>query len=200
MALAAALFIWVHAFGLLCAALCAVGAFWIIIPGHGLVYGPHLWLRAILSFLRTPLDRPRHTAGRHRFIVLALRDCDDYGFEEHTLPALATLMHAAAPEHRQSIATQVTGYFLTSRDALTRVRGVIEQVERLCAADSRLRSLGIGLAEGPLIADLSMLSKSSDLPPLGTVANEATRSAKVPHAYRQTLQRLADEFPIQGTP
>ncbi len=59
--------------GWLCAIL-SVAAFWFVIPGHGLIYGPHLWILGMLHLLRgrklpflqeyTILDRTPHETSR----------------------------------------------------------------------------------------------------------------------------------------
>ena len=134
-------------------------------------------------------------AKRKRFIVLMLTDRDNYGFDEHTLPPLVALMDSASPDGCRWLHTGVIGYFVTSRHSSTRVQRVIEQAEQLRTADSRFASLGIGLAEGPMVADFTWLGRlKPDMFPLGTVANDASRSAQLPDAYQQPLRSLLNEF------
>ena len=134
-------------------------------------------------------------AKRKRFIVLMLTDRDNYGFDEHTLPPLVALMDSASPDGCRWLHTGVIGYFITSRHSAACVQHVIEQAEQLRSADSRFESLGIGLAEGPMVADFTWLGRLKPSTfPLGTVANDASRSAQVPDAYQQSLQSLLHEF------
>ena len=124
-----------------------------------------------------------------------LTDRDNYGFNEHTLPPFIALMDAASPDGRQWVHTGVIGYFLTSFAALARVQQVIAQAEHLRGTDDRFANLGIGLAEGRMIADFNSLGRlNPDMMPLGTVANDASRSANVPDAYQQPVQSLSHEF------
>ncbi len=133
-------------------------------------------------------------AKKKRFIVLVLTDRDNYGFDEHSLPPLVALMDSASPDQREFWHSCVTGYFLTSSGALSRVRRVIEQAERLRTADSRFSSLGIGLAEGSLLADFTLLGRLKEIAPVGTVVNDASRSAQTPGAYQNSLQALTHEL------
>lgn len=129
-----------------------------------------------------------------RFIVLSLSDRDEYGFDETALPLLCGLMDAASPDHRQSWHAGVTGYFLTSADALARVRRLLEEAERLSASNGRFGSLGIGLGEGPLMAEFSLFGRLKHLVPIGSVVNESSRSARTPGAWRQVLQSITEEL------
>ena len=135
-------------------------------------------------------------AAKHqRFIVLVLADRDNYGFDEITLPPLIALMDSALPDQRRWLHTGVIGYFLTSSRSLAQVQKIIEQAERLRGTDSRFASLGIGLAEGPMVADFTWLGHlKEEMAPLGTVANDASRSAQLSDAYKKTLQSLCQEF------
>ena len=147
---------------------------------------------------REPKQRnlKRLVAAKHtRFIVLMLTDRDNYGFDEHTLPPLVTLMESASPDGCRWLHTGVIGYFLTSSRSVSRVQHVIEQAEGLRTADERFASLGVGLAEGPMVADFTWLGRLKPKTfPLGTVANDASHSAQLPDAYRQPLQSLLNEF------
>ena len=134
-------------------------------------------------------------AAKHkRFIVLMLTDRANYGFDEHTLPPLIALMDSASPDQRQFWHSCVTGYFLTSRDALSRVQSVIDQAVRLRNADSRFSSLGIGLAEGSMLGDFTLLGRLKEVVPVGAVVNDASRSGQLPDAYQQPLHALSNEF------
>ena len=62
---------------------------------------------------------------------------------------------AARPDFRNVVHTGVVGYFLTSRDALERVRRVVDSAGALRKEDKRFESLGIGLAEGLMIAEFT---------------------------------------------
>ena len=122
-------------------------------------------------------------------------DRDNWGFDEHTLPPLVALMDSASPDRSQWLHTGVIGYFLTSGHAVSRVQIVIEKAERLRTEDSRFTRLGIGFAEGLMLADFTSSGQlRPQMVPLGTVANEASRSAQLSDAYKQPLQSLSREF------
>jgi hypothetical protein len=130
-----------------------------------------------------------------RFIVLVLADRDNYGYDEHTLPPLLAVMDSGSPDTRHSTHLCVIGFFLTSSRSLSRVQGVIRQAELLRSTDNRFASLGIGLAEGRMVADFTWLGRLKlNTLPLGDTANTAARSAQIPDGYRQPLQSLHEEF------
>jgi hypothetical protein len=112
------------------------------------------------------------------FGVLVFKDRDGYGYDEHALPALVALMDSAGPDQRLWTHVGVTGFFLPSRHALARLRSVIAQAEMLRASDARFQRLGIGLAEGRLVAEFTWFGRlKSQLPPLGLPVNTAHHSA-----------------------
>ena len=135
-------------------------------------------------------------AGKtRRFIVVVLNERNNYGFDEHTLPPLIALMDSASPDARHWRHTSVIGFFLTSSEALARVQHLIQQLEHLRITDSLFASLGIGLAEGQMVADFTWLGRvREEMPPLGDTANRASHSAQFPDAYKPILQSLCDEF------
>jgi hypothetical protein len=113
-----------------------------------------------------------------RFIVLDFSDRDEFGFNEHTLPPLIALMDSASPDHRPWCHAGVTGYFLASASAAKRVQKTIEAAEHLRDTDSRFASLGIGSAEGPMIAEFTWLGRlKTQITPIGDVARVACRAA-----------------------
>jgi len=138
-------------------------------------------------------------AERRRFIVLSLGDLDKWGFNEHTLPLLVALMESGAPDYIHSVIFGVTGYFVTSRRALIRVEMVVRDAEKLRDADERFSSLGIGLAEGEMIAKFNWWGgvEQGGMPPLGLVATEAVRCSNQPNAYHEKLQALTGKVTNQ---
>ena len=132
-----------------------------------------------------------------RFIVLVFSDRENDGFDEYTLPSLVALMDSARPDEREFCHTGVTGYFLTSRSAMNRVRMAVELAEGIRTSDRHFGAVGIGLAEGSLLGEFSFFGRLKRLLPYGAVVEEAMRSAQLPDAYRDSLQRL-DELQRSG--
>ena len=132
---------------------------------------------------------------RMRFIVLALVDRNDYGYDENTLPQLVALVDAASPDGWQWLHTGPIGYFHTSALSVESVHRIIEQAEKLRRSDERFSSLGIGLAEGEMIGAFTDAG-SLDLHaiPVGTVMNDALLSAQTADGYRETMQWLLHHF------
>ncbi len=117
-------------------------------------------------------------------------DRDLYGYDVHALPPLIALMDSAAPDHRSWTHTGPTGYFLTSRKSCDRIRRVIEEAESLRSSDARFERLGIGLAEGPMVAEFTWLGRlKSDYPPLGSASQTAYHCAET-DSYRDALRTL----------
>ena len=129
--------------------------------------------------------------ARHKsFTVLVFIDRDLYGFDEHTLPPLIALIDSADPDQRRWTHIGTTGFFLTSPDSLDRIRRVIEQAEQLRSSDIRFERLGIGLAEGLMIADFTWFGRvTTKMTPLGMVTGAAYDCA-VSDNYREALQSL----------
>jgi hypothetical protein len=128
------------------------------------------------------------TATRDRFFVVALGDRDNMGFNERTLPALVSLVDAHFPDYRDVTHLGVMVYFKASTDSLRRVRSLTEAAEQL-RKRPEFATLGIGMADGPMIAG------SSDTPPLGTSANDAScLSGTAPDAYLTPLNALLREY------
>lgn len=130
-----------------------------------------------------------------RFIVLVLTDGDNYGYDEKTLPPLVAVMDSGSPDGQHSNHISVIGFFLTSFRSLARVEAVIQKAEHLRSTDSRYAKLGIGLAEGRMVADFTWLGRlKHEMMPLGDTANSAARSAQLPNGYLEALQSLHHEF------
>ena len=129
------------------------------------------------------------TAIREPFIVVALGDRDSLGFDERTLPALVALVDAHSPDHRDVKHLGIVSYFRASAEAARRVQSLADAAEQL-RKRPEFASLGIGIASGPLIADLA-----AGMTPLGTTANDATRlSMLAPNAYINPLNALLREY------
>jgi hypothetical protein len=88
-----------------------------------------------------------------RFIVLTLSDTESWGYEEHTLLLLLKIVDSSAPDYRMFTHTGVVANYLTSPSALQSVEKVVAQAEAFRDTDLRFATLGIGLAEGELIAE-----------------------------------------------
>ena len=117
-------------------------------------------------------------------------DRDLYGFDEHTLPPLIALMDSAAPDYRSWTHTGPDGYFLTSPESLGRIRRVIQQAEQLRSSDTRFERLGIGLAEGSMVADFTWFGRlKTQMPPLGSAPLAAYHCAEA-DSYREALRSL----------
>jgi len=130
-----------------------------------------------------------------RFIVVMLTDLDDFGFNEHTLPPLIRLMDAAQPDFRNAVHTGIVGYFLTSPDALNRIRPMIEFAAALRNEDKRFESLGIGLAEGLMIAEFTFWGRPKDgAVPFGNPAGIAELNAQEPDDFREVLDALSHKL------
>jgi hypothetical protein len=138
-------------------------------------------------------------AQRRRFTVLSLGDLDKWGFNEQTLPLLVSLMDFAEPDYLDAIFSGVTGYFVTSPRAMIRVEKAVRGAEKLRDTDERFSSLGIGLAEGEMLARFNWWGgvKQDGMPPLGLVHTEAVRCSYDPNAYREKLQALVGKVTNQ---
>ena len=129
------------------------------------------------------------TATRGPFIVVALGDRDSFGFSDRTFPALVALVDAHSPDHRDVRHPGVMAYFRASAEAARRVQSLVEAAEQL-RKHPEFASLGIGIASGPLIADLA-----AGMTPLGTTANDASRlSMSAPDAYIDPFNVLLREY------
>ena len=127
---------------------------------------------------------------RKTFWILMFLDRELYGYDENTLPMLIGLMDSAAPDHRSWTHTGPTGYFLTSPEARDRIIQVIDRAELLRASDARFEHLGIGFAEGLMVAEFSSSGDlEADRSPLGSAAGEAYRCAEI-DGYCSALRAL----------
>ena len=72
---------------------------------------------------------------------------------------LLRLVDSSAPEYRMFTHTGVVANYLTSPRALRAVEGAITKAESLRESDPRFAALGIGLAEGELIAEFDWLGR-----------------------------------------
>jgi hypothetical protein len=132
------------------------------------------------------------SAKRKEFIVLALGDKDDWGYNEDTLPVLFKLVESSAPDSRLFMYFGVMAYYLRSRRSVTAVRKVISELEVLRDGDARFNSLGIGLAFGEMVADFDWLGRiKPTFQPMGEAANRASKGAKSEMSYREVLEALS---------
>jgi len=134
-------------------------------------------------------------AKRKAFIVVILGDRTGEGFDEITLPPLVALMDSSSPDYRQLLTPRgVAAFFVASTAAAQRADELVAAAEQLRSSDSRFESLGIGISSGDMIADFSWFGRLRS-PPLGTVANEASRLASsAPDAYFSSLTSIRDAY------
>ena len=133
---------------------------------------------------------------RKRFITLTLGDRESWGYNEMTLPILLRLVDSSSPDYRMFTHTGVVANYVTSRRALRFVEDAITKSEALRDNDPRFATLGIGLAEGELIADFDWrgrLKARSDRP-LGPSLTDAVKVEREPQKYREVLQALRRTF------
>ena len=68
---------------------------------------------------------------------------------------------------------------------------MISECERLRNVDTRFATLGIGLAEGDLVAEFSLFG-TLKTKPIGGALKDAVTSEKKAHKYRRILQALRE--------
>jgi len=119
------------------------------------------------------------SAKKANSIVVALIDLDDWGFDEYSLPALVSLANSHHPTCRTFFHTGVMAYFLSSPETKARAEKLITEA-KILKNEKGFESLGIGSAEGPLLAEFTWLGKykPTDLAPIGEAASEATKNAR----------------------
>ena len=128
-----------------------------------------------------------------RFIVLILADTDDWGWNEETLPMLLQIVDSSEPDYRSFTHIAVVANYFTSSKALKAVENVIAAAERLRDSDSRFARLGIGLAEGELVAEFDWLRfKTGRTGPFGAAVNDAVQVARQPNKYREVFKALRE--------
>lgn len=125
------------------------------------------------------------------FVVLALSDREDWGYNEETLPMLVGLIDRSKPDARFLSHKGAIAYYLSTSRTVAAVETLIVEAETMRDTDPRFASLGIGLAYGPLIADFDWRApvKNSFLP-VGVTANEAARESVTTQNYRKILRNL----------
>jgi hypothetical protein len=125
------------------------------------------------------------------FIVLAIGDKDSCGYDERTLPVLILLVDSSAPDAWQFTRIGVVAYYVRSSRAVAAVEEILSRAERLRDTDARFGTLGIGLANGPMIADFDSLGRlKQEMPPLGEVANRASLGVRSAQTYREIFTQL----------
>src|SRR5438128_2305474 len=100
-----------------------------------------------------------------------------WGFDETTLPPLLELVESSSPNCRTVSHLSIIAHYLSSKQALKAVGKVVTMAETLRNNDLRFKTLGIGLAEGELIAEFDWLGrvKTHRTQPLGDSVNVAAR-------------------------
>jgi hypothetical protein len=116
-------------------------------------------------------------------------DMDCFGYDEDTLPILWKLVDSCKPAARRFTHMGTIVYYLTSRRTIAVVEGLITKAELLRDTDSRFATLGIGLADGWLIAEFDWLGRVKS-EPLGGAVNDAVRPAREPLKYKERLREL----------
>jgi hypothetical protein len=89
--------------------------------------------------------------------------------------------------------TGVVANYLTSLRALKAVEDVIARAESLRDSDPRFVNLGIGLAEGELVAACDWRGRLTARP-MGSSLTEAVRVEKEPQKYREILRTLRENI------
>jgi len=109
---------------------------------------------------------------------------------------LLRLVDSSSPDYRMFTHTGVVANYLTSPKALKAVEDIITRAEGLRDSDSQFATLGIGLAEGELIAEFDWLGrlKTDRERPMGTSLSDATRAEREPQRYREILQTLRESI------
>ena len=117
---------------------------------------------------------------RARFIVVSLTDRDGYGFDEHSLPLLVQLVDSSAPDYRTFTHCGPHAFYLATPEARSRANALIIKAKEMRENNQNLTSLGVGSAEGDLLAEFSWLGRLKiDGPiPLGDASIQALEKAK----------------------
>jgi len=110
------------------------------------------------------------------------------------MPILLQLVDSSGPAARIFTHIGVVAHYLTSRRTVAVVEGVIAEAEALRDTDSRFATLGIGLAEGDLVAEFDWLGtvKTDRFMPLGGAVNDAVRPGREPQKYKERLRELKE--------
>ena len=130
-------------------------------------------------------------AKAERFIVVSVGDTGGYGYDEHTLPILLTLVDSHRPDHRHFTHTGVLGCFRTSRKKLETVRVLLSEAERLRFGDSRFDSLKIGVAEGELIGEFDWRGRVRSAMLFGGAIVEAVSSERSSTSHQEKLESIS---------
>jgi hypothetical protein len=120
------------------------------------------------------------------------------GYDEETLPVLWELAASSKPAARTFNNRGAVTYYVSSRRAVAAVEALVAKVEALRATDSRFATLGIGLAEGAMVAEFDWFGrvKSDGSPPLGRTANDANGFVRQPDKYKETLMQIKESLRI----
>ncbi|HTL17032.1 MAG TPA: hypothetical protein VL793_07335 [Patescibacteria group bacterium] len=130
-----------------------------------------------------------------RFITLTLGDLESCGYNEETLPILLQLVDSSGPDYRMFTHIGVVANYLTSPRAMKVVEDAIARIEHLRDNDPRFGTLGIGLAEGDLLAEFDWLGrlKTDHERPMGASLTDAVRVEREPQSYQKVLQKLREK-------
>jgi hypothetical protein len=138
------------------------------------------------------------SAKTKRFIVVCLgdTDTDSLGYDEDTLPLLWELAAPSKPVARTFNGKGTVTYYVSSRRAFAAVETLVAKAEALRDSDSRFAKLGIGLAEGHMVAEFDWLGrvKSDRFPPLGRTANDANSLVRQPQKYKERLREIKESL------
>jgi class 3 adenylate cyclase len=133
---------------------------------------------------------------RREFIVLAMGDRESQGHDEAAQLRLFQLIDSSAPDSCISSRIGIVGFYVRSARSVAAVEQVISDAEKLRDSNKAFATLGIGLADGPLIADFHVDgSVNTAFTPVGEVANQASRAVHGAQNYRE---RLSDLYQTQN--
>jgi len=131
------------------------------------------------------------------FIVVILGDSDAYGYDQHAIPVLAQIVESSSPDARTASHLGFVAYCRTSASTLEAVKILIADAEALRQGDSRFASLGIGLAEGELVAECDSMGRVSidRIAPMGGAVNDASSCFRERTRYRDVFANVAAQAP-----
>lgn len=123
-------------------------------------------------------------------------DTDSIGYDEDTLPILWELAASSKPAARSFNHRGAVTYYVSSPQAVATVEALVAKAEALRDTDSRFGTLGIGLAEGQMVAEFDWLGRvrSERYPPLGRTANDANRLVQQPEKYKEKLREIKESL------
>lgn len=130
-------------------------------------------------------------AKRKRFIVLCLTDRNGYGWDEYTLPPLLYLVENTSPDDRVLTHLGVVAFYLADPKARLRVEMACSAGKTLRRTDPRYATLGIGVAEGEMLAVFSWFGAlKKNRMPIGETANVAAKNARDDREFQDQSKTL----------